>query len=372
MPRTAAGALVEPGDGVARTGAIVAGWTHPAGSDGSAIVVTTREDAVQSLLGSLPAVLLATLGIAAALAILVSIVVGRDLNRRLATIHGGLLEVAAGRRPSSPAPGGPDVERLAGALDGLVAAMDRRERILREASMTVAGWHPELGETATATAAADGALRIFGFRTCSIVAADGTGLAATPDGGADPGDRALEAPLEGGGGSTGWLGARVPAEAPWTDADDALFSMYALLVGGALNDARVHDTTTERVERLGRLNDLQREFLRSVSHNLQTPLTTISLVADDLADPAARTSAEFRTRQVSAIQVQARRLEHLVAQLITISRLDAGLLHLERDVVTIGPLVRRVWSSLDTDRTLDVADGAGELVPLGDREAIEQ
>jgi signal transduction histidine kinase len=317
-------------------------------------------------------VLLVTLAIAALLAVVVSVLVGRDLNVRLAAIHRGLLEVAAGRRPAAGSAAGPDVERLADALDGLVEAMDRREGILREASMTVAGWHPEIGERATATAAVEGGARIFGARACWIVAADGSRLAGSPPTTSDPGSRRLEAPLETGGGPTGWLHAEVTVDPPWSEADDALFGMYALLVGGALDDARVHEVTSERVERLGRLNDLQREFLRSVSHNLQTPLTTITLVADDLADPSIAVTQDDRARRVRAIQVQARRLDRLVSQLITVSRLDAGRLELEHDAVTIAPIVRRVWSALDTDRTLDVADGAGDVVPLGDRGAIEQ
>ena len=62
----------------------------------------------------------------------------------------------------------------------------------------------------------------------------------------------------------------------------------------------------------------------------------------------------------------------MVAQLITVSRLDAGRLQLERDAVAIAPLARRVWAALDADRPLDVAEDAGELIALGDRDAIEQ
>ncbi len=352
-------------------GALPAGWIRPADGSGGTIVVTLQPDELRTVLVQLPGVLLATLAVAAFLAVVVSLLVSRDLNLRLASIHSGLLDVAAGRRPAGSTSGGPEVQRLGAALDDLVEAMDRRERILREASLTVASWHPDHGETTLGSAAVEGAVRIFGTRASAIVAAGGSRLAAS---GPTPGptDRLLEAPLEGGTGEGGWLQAWIAADAPWTDADDALFGMYALLVGGALSDARVHDQTGEQLERLGRLNDLQREFLRSVSHNLQTPLTTISLAADDLADPGSRASAEVRARQAHAIQVQAHRLERLVAQLLTVSRLDAGRMHLERDAVAVGPLARRVWEELDADRPLTVSLDAGDLVAVGDREAIEQ
>jgi two-component system sensor histidine kinase KdpD len=120
------------------------------------------------------------------------------------------------------------------------------------------------------------------------------------------------------------------------------------------------------------MNEFQRQFLRSVSHNLQTPITTISLVADDLADPTADPTPSYRERQIRVVRTQARRLEHLVAQLITVSRLDAGRLHLERDVVAIEPLVRRVWAALDSERALAFSDEAPDRIVVGDRDALEQ
>jgi len=130
--------------------------------------------------------------------------------------------------------------------------------------------------------------------------------------------------------------------------------------------------TTDRLVELGRMHELQRQFLRSVSHNLRTPLTTISLVADDLADPDAPSTPAHRERQVRVIRTQARRLERMVAHLITVSHLDAGRLRVERDVVAIEPLVRRVWAALDSERPLEVDDASGEHIVVGDREAIEQ
>jgi signal transduction histidine kinase len=150
-----------------------------------------------------------------------------------------------------------------------------------------------------------------------------------------------------------------------------LFELYAQLVGAKIRDAQVYGRTEGRLERLDRVNQLQREFLRGVSHNLQTPLTTISLVAQDLAR-SGQVPAEFRAAQIQAIQSQTSRLEHLVAQLLTISRLDAGRLSLERDALAITPLVRRVWATLGVDRGIEVEERSGDLVPLGDREAIEQ
>lgn len=365
--------------GTSRDGEWVAGWRmpEPDRADVGRVLLTTRLATTQAVIGQLPAFLVVTLVAAAVLSVIVAMIMSRGLNLRLAVIHDGLTAVAAGRRPAvAPTEGSPDIERLAVALDALVEATERRERILRDASVSLAELHPDLGVTAVADAAVTTAIDVFGLVSCSIVRSDGTVITQAPAGnGADPrpsSDRRLEAPLGSPTEDADALVVVVPADVPWTEADVALVEMYARLVGGILRDARSHDETTDRLERLGRLNDLQREFLRSVSHNLQTPLTTISLVADDLVENDPSASPEVRTRQVRAIRAQAARLERLVAQIITVSRLDAGRLHLERDAVAIAPLVRRVWSSLDSGRDLRIEADAGDLLALGDRESIEQ
>ena len=91
------------------------------------------------------------------------------------------------------------------------------------------------------------------------------------------------------------------------------------------------------------LAELKQEFLRGVSHNLQTPLTSIRGFATQLAeqDPDPR---------LGIIVEQADRLSRLVAQLLTVSKLEAGTLQPEIDVFPLGPLVQRVWESLGRER----------------------
>lgn len=358
---------------------LAAGWVPvgPGEPPEGVLLVTTRLESVRSLLGQLPAILLASLGLAAVLAALTAWVLGRSLNERLASIHDGLAAMAAGRRP---VPGGtsaePGVERLASALDALIVATDRRDRVLRDVSTTVAGIRPEQGVELVARAAADGARDVFGLRWCRIARPDDAEMhdpqAIAPSRG--PGRR-VEAPLETAADGGRRLVGMAPVDGSWTEADEALFGLYARLVGSVLRDAHLHDATSDRLVRLGHLNELQREFLRSVSHNLQTPLTTIVLLADDLAestDAGDPGSAQFAGRRVEAIRVEARRLERLVAQLLTVSRLDAGRVRLEREAVAIAPAIRRVWAGLGVDRPFELEDATHDLIAVGDRNAIEQ
>ncbi len=84
---------------------------------------------------------------------------------------------------------------------------------------------------------------------------------------------------------------------------------------------------------------MQRRFVSDVSHELRTPLTTIRMAADVLHDsredfdPATARSAEL-------LQTQLDRFESLLADLLEISRYDAGAAVLDVEPVDVGDLVR--------------------------------
>jgi two-component system sensor histidine kinase MtrB len=83
--------------------------------------------------------------------------------------------------------------------------------------------------------------------------------------------------------------------------------------------------------KIGQLEDLsrvQRRFVSDVSHELRTPLTTVRMAADvlhearDAFDPATARSTEL-------LQTQLDRFEALLADLLEISRFDAGAVTLD-------------------------------------------
>ncbi|MEU8347053.1 two-component system, OmpR family, sensor histidine kinase MtrB [Actinomadura meyerae] len=98
-------------------------------------------------------------------------------------------------------------------------------------------------------------------------------------------------------------------------------------------------------EKIGELEDLsqvQRQFVSDVSHELRTPLTTIRIAADMLYeyrdtfdDPAVGRSAEL-------LQSQLERFESLLADLLEISRHDAGAATLDAESLDMRDLVLRV------------------------------
>ena len=93
-----------------------------------------------------------------------------------------------------------------------------------------------------------------------------------------------------------------------------------------------------QIHRMEELSTLQRRFVSDVSHELRTPLTTIRMAGEvlyearDGFDPSIKRSAELLTTQLD-------RFEDLLADLLEISRFDAGAAMLDaegqdvRDVV---------------------------------------
>jgi two-component system sensor histidine kinase MtrB len=101
----------------------------------------------------------------------------------------------------------------------------------------------------------------------------------------------------------------------------------------------------EQVNALETLSQIQQRFVSDVSHELRTPLTTVRMASDVLHasrndfQPAVARSAELLMAQLD-------RFEALLAELLEISRFDAGVATLEADYVDIRDLVGRAVDAL--------------------------
>ncbi len=80
----------------------------------------------------------------------------------------------------------------------------------------------------------------------------------------------------------------------------------------------LHDVT-----RLRRLENVRRDFVANVSHELKTPITSIKGFVETLLDGAAD-DPETLTRFLGIVSRQVNRLEAIIADLLTLSRLEKG------------------------------------------------
>ncbi|MFG2997192.1 MtrAB system histidine kinase MtrB [Streptomyces sp. NPDC048340] len=96
-----------------------------------------------------------------------------------------------------------------------------------------------------------------------------------------------------------------------------------------------------KIQQLEDLSRMQRRFVSDVSHELRTPLTTVRMAADVIHDarvdfdPVTARSAELLAGQLD-------RFESLLADLLEISRFDAGAAALEAEPIDLRDVVRRV------------------------------
>ena len=349
-------------------------------------IATMRIEGIRTVVSRLIPLLGAGLLLAVLAAAILAILLGRRLRLRLDAIEGGLSAMAAGDLAVRlPADDRDEIGRLATTLDRMGETLARRDRTLRAAILAASELTPDLGVERVEADGAAAAARIFELDDCRLEDAAETietgraGSDVRGSGGSLPAEgqsvgrvvtAELRPPAAGGATEVHRLVGRLPTGRDWSEADQSLLDVFARLLRAAIDDATVHARTLDRVDRLGRLTRLQGDFLRGVSHNLQAPLTNIAVVADELAT-AERTDAHAR-EGVAVIRTEADRLARLVGQLLTLSRLEAGTLRVEAEPVAPTPIIRRVWSSLQSDRPFQLDDRSDGMVAVADRAALEQ
>jgi len=92
---------------------------------------------------------------------------------------------------------------------------------------------------------------------------------------------------------------------------------------------------------------MRNTLLSAVSHDLRTPLAAITGAATALRDDWASVSAGERADLLDTVCQEAERLERLVANLLDMTRLEAGGLRLKREWVPLEELVGAALTRLD-------------------------
>lgn len=125
-------------------------------------------------------------------------------------------------------------------------------------------------------------------------------------------------------------------------ADDVIalivFSVVAVVIGTLI---------AGRMEILSRVEHQRAVLLRSVSHDLRTPLASIQAAATEILDTDAGHDGPTRTRLLDLVVTEAERLDRLVANLLSLSRIEAGAAAPRRQPVDVAELVRAVSQRLD-------------------------
>jgi two-component system, OmpR family, sensor histidine kinase KdpD len=151
-----------------------------------------------------------------------------------------------------------------------------------------------------------------------------------------------------------------------------LLPALASLLGVAIDRERLAGEALE-AEALRRADVMKTALLRAVSHDLRTPLMAISTSASALARPDLSLDDGDRAELLATMVAASEQLDHLVGNLLDLSRLQAGAAQPDQGLVELEELVIAALGELgdDGDRA-EVTFGGGSSTVLVDPHQIQR
>ena len=181
-----------------------------------------------------------------------------------------------------------------------------------------------------------------------------------------PSASALYLALEGAAGRVGVLGVQ-PSDSAHLGFHDAREHLDAFLrqIATALDRTRLAERAQEAQLRVER-EQLRNSLLSSVSHDLRTPLAVITGTASTLL--SARLDAPTQRDLTESIVTEAERLNRLVRNLLDMTRLEAGVIEVNKEWQSleeaVGAALERVGHMLAHDRVSTRLPADLPLVPF--------
>ena len=114
------------------------------------------------------------------------------------------------------------------------------------------------------------------------------------------------------------------------------------------------------------------DFVANASHELRTPLATILGYVETLLDPRAGDDPPTRERFLGTIRHEALRMQALVADLMSLSRIEAIKHEVPSDVVEMVAMVRAIAGEFRDDSTVTVVANTETARVAGDRGQMAQ
>ena len=315
--------------------------------------------------GTLGRLLLFVLVVAAMIAILLAYLLAADLTAPLRAIAAAVDRASAGDL-STPivVPGDDELARLADSHNRLAADLERRNRELGRILEAIESGSPRDSPDFIAGRAAHDARTAFGMIEASVLLVDPREI---PTEERIPGESLpVRAVLRLGGDELGVLVGHLPATRLWERADQDLLELFASEVAVAIRNGQLFAQVEAQNSQLLELDAAKDDFLRGVSHNLQTPLTSIRAYADQLG-------RDRPDRRLGIISEQTDRLSRMVRQLLTVTRLESGALKPRGEVVALAHPIRRAWEALAAEGVpFNVDDRSDGWLAVADVDQLDQ
>jgi signal transduction histidine kinase len=309
--------------------------------------------------------LLFAIAVAALFGILVAWLLAADVTAPLRAIATAVTRVGAGDLSTPIRVSGEDeLARLVDSHNRLAADLERRNRELDQILAALERMSPRDGVDWLAGRAAVDARAAFGMIDARLHLGDPAGAPEEENVPGDP--RPVRALLRAGGEQLGVLVGHLPATRAWEHADQDLLELFASEVAVAIRNAQLFERVEAQNAQLLELDAAKDDFLRGVSHNLQTPLTSIRAYAEQLHDAQP-------DRRLQIISEQSDRLSRMVRQLLTVTRLESGALKPRSEVVALAPRVRRAWEALAAGNVeFQLEDHSAGWLAVADADQLDQ
>lgn len=170
----------------------------------------------------------------------------------------------------------------------------------------------------------------------------------------------------------GRLVVRVSPYAPYFARSEAdVLRRLATFTDLALSRAELSERDRQTAVELQAANEAMREFVAIASHDLRTPVTVIKGFAASLAEDWDRIADPERQQYLAAIRRHANHLSVIIDDLLTTSRLDAGVLEPQPRLVDVAGFLRRVVDDLGSEVDAQV-DAPTRLLAFVDEEHLQR
>ncbi len=138
----------------------------------------------------------------------------------------------------------------------------------------------------------------------------------------------------------------------------------------------VAETFNQMTQQVAESQQVQRDFLANVSHDLRTPLTSIKGFSQAIIEGVA-SNPQSAQRAAQIIYEEAARMYRMVEELLDLARVEAGRLNMTRHVVKIGEVVCAVGERLlpqAQDKGLTLNTEISGILPniAGDEDRLSQ
>ncbi|RZJ78398.1 MAG: PAS domain-containing sensor histidine kinase, partial [Chryseobacterium sp.] len=127
---------------------------------------------------------------------------------------------------------------------------------------------------------------------------------------------------------------------------------------------------TEKKQEERRKND----FIAMVSHELKTPLTSITSYTQLLLAKARKEQDDFEIYALSRSEVQTRKMTSMIQDFLSLAKLEEGKISINKELFELYPIIEEISNDakfLTPNHTIEFK-GCEDIVVEGDKHKIEQ